>query len=325
MNTDLTVAICAYNCEKFIEETLDCIFNQTYKAFKILIVNDCSTDNSLDLIHKKCLHSEFEYEVVSFETNKGLAAGRRFVSNYVQTEFLLFVDADDCPFPYLIEKLYSRICSDNDLMAVGCYHEFIDENSKRIGGGIFVGAKTKEEFYIKAHNKKLIFMQPTAIIRLDDMLRAGGPNITGFPDGKPRYQDLCEDLDLWTRMSDLYIHNKAIVVIPEVLSYYRKHLKGLSNNSYGMILRMRHIKINLLRRRNEEPETTFQFFLNGLSELESRTYQNEAEAADTIKQAIFLIKDNKVLKGLYLSFKVLIKNPKMVFQKLRHNVHIFNH
>lgn len=65
-------------------------------------------------------------------------------------------------------------------------------------------------------------MQPTAIYDRDAALSVGGYIIDGFPSGKPRYQDYCEDLDLWTRMSDLYIEGKAIVVIPETLCLYRK-------------------------------------------------------------------------------------------------------
>ena len=258
---EVTVAICAYNCEKYIEETLNCIINQTFKNFDLLILNDCSSDNSVAVIHDFFQNHNFEYKILNFDENKGLAAGRYFIENNVKTKYLIFIDADDCPYFTLIEKLYTKIKSDSDLMAVGCYHEFIDANSNKIYGGIYLGAKNKIEF-LKGRRMKLIFMQPTAIIDREVLLAVGGRNINGFPVGKPRYQDLCEDLDLWTRMSDLYKENKAIIVIPEVLNRYRKHENALSTNSFGMFLRMRHIKSNLILRRSGKKEISFIDFQN---------------------------------------------------------------
>ena len=115
---NITLAICAYNCEQYIEETLTSVVNQTYQEFDLLIINDCSTDNSKQLIEEYLVKHKRAYKIINFETNKGLAAGRHYVENYVQTKYLLFVDADDCPYPTFVEKLYNKISSDDDLMAV---------------------------------------------------------------------------------------------------------------------------------------------------------------------------------------------------------------
>ena len=50
MKTDLTLAICMYNAEKYIEETLLCIMAQTKQDFFLMIINDCSTDSSADVV-----------------------------------------------------------------------------------------------------------------------------------------------------------------------------------------------------------------------------------------------------------------------------------
>lgn len=319
---EITLAICCYNAEKYIEETLDCIIDQTYKDFDLLIINDCSTDHSVDLIHDYFRRHPRNYEVINFKINKGLAAGRHYVENHVQTKYILFVDADDCPYPNLVDKLYSKICSDPDLMAVGCHHEFIDKNSNRIGGGIFLGAQTKQEFYEKAMNNKLIFMQPTAIIKREDLLRVGGRNIFGFPESKPRYQDLCEDLDLWTRMSDLYKEDKAIIVVPEVLSRYRKHEQALSANSLGMILRMRHIKSNLILRRAGENEKSFTEYRSTITPKEMQSLKGSAKAVENLRNAVFCFKKGKVFKGLYHMAQSVIAEPSYIFQKLRSNTRL---
>ena len=52
MERDVTVAICMYNAEKYIEETLACIMAQTLQDFHLLIVDDCSTDSSVECVRR---------------------------------------------------------------------------------------------------------------------------------------------------------------------------------------------------------------------------------------------------------------------------------
>ena len=106
MKTDLTLAICMYNAEKYIEETLLCIMAQTKQDFFLMIINDCSTDNSADVVTRFFEDHPRQYEMVNLPENRGLAFGRRYVEEHADTEYLLFVDADDCPLQLFVEKLY---------------------------------------------------------------------------------------------------------------------------------------------------------------------------------------------------------------------------
>lgn len=317
---DLTVAICMYNAEQYIEETLGCLMAQTMQGFHLLIVNDCSTDGSLECVERFFRRNPRQYEIVTLPENRGLCAGRRFVEEHATTRYILFVDADDCPLPTLAEKLYGKISEDNDLIAVGCYQSFIDSKGKPMTGGIFLGETDKEGFYKKAQCEKLIFMQPTAVYDREVALRVGGHNVDGFPEGKPRYQDLCEDLDLWTRMSDLFVDGKAIVVIPEVLCRYRKHEKALSTNALGMMLRMRHVKTNLKRRRRGLPELSFIDFRNQLSEEEMRRLEMDANAADELRKAYYYLSNGRIGKGIVALFASVRSNPHYIVDKVKHNV-----
>ncbi len=317
---DLTVAICMYNAGKYIEETLGCISCQTRQDFSLLIINDCSTDNSVEIIRRYFERYPRQYEIVNLPVNQGLCAGRRFVEERATTKYILFVDADDCPKPTLVEELYGKIISDDDLIAVGCYLEYMGASGEKLNGGIFLGEKTKEEFYNKAAAEKLIFMQPTAIYDRQVALSVGGHNLDGFPDGKPRYRDLCEDLDLWTRMSDLYINGKAIVVVPKVLCRYRKHESAMSSNSLGMILRMRHIKTNLKRRRRCEPELTFVEFREQMPAEELKRIEREARSADMLRQGYYSLRKGNPFVGMKLLAGSVIANPRYFYNKVKHNL-----
>ena len=319
MKTDLTLAICMYNAEKYIEETLLCIMAQTKQDFYLMIINDCSTDNSANVVNRFFVDHPRQYEMVNLPENRGLAFGRRYVEEHADTKYLLFVDADDCPLPLFVEKLYDKISSDSQLMAVGCYLEYMNLDGKKTKGGIFIGETSKNGFYQKALKEKLIFMASTSIYNREVAISVGGHNIDGFPEGKPRYQALCEDLDLWTRMSDLYVDGKAIIVVPEVLYKYRKG-DGISTGAYGMLLRMRHIKTNLKRRRSGEKELSFIDFQNSLSEKEIASLKKEATAVNSFRNAYYYLKKGNFLLFIKNIFISIYNNPKYMMDKIKHNL-----
>ena len=138
MEIDLTVAICVYNAEKYIVETLKSVMNQTFQDFDLLIVDDCSTDRSVALVERFFQENPRQYELVRFEENKGIGYARHFAERHAKTKYMMFLDADDVLYPNAVETMYEKIISDVDLMAVGCYLEYIDGRGKKLGGGLFL-------------------------------------------------------------------------------------------------------------------------------------------------------------------------------------------
>lgn len=315
---DLTLAICVYNAEKYITETLQSVIAQTMQNFHLLVVDDCSNDGSVAAIETFFKEHPRQYELVTLNENKGIGHARHFAERHAQTQYMMFLDADDILYPTAIERMYSKITGDKDLIAVGCYLEYIDGKGNKIGGGLFLGEKTKEKFHKKASANKLFFMQPTAIYDRKAAMSVGGYVIEGYPAGKPRFQDFCEDLDLWTRMSDLYTQGKAIVVVPEILCKYRKG-GGLSSNSFNMIIKMRYTKCNLLRRRSGEKELTFIDFYNSLSPAQLKELRKDAGAADALRNAALYLKKGNIFKGAWEIIKCIWYRPLYIWDKLKHN------
>lgn len=315
---NLTLAICVYNAEKYIKETLQSIMAQTMQDFHLLIVNDCSTDGSVAIIEEFFAENPRQYELVSFEENGGIGHARHYAINHSSTEYFLFVDSDDIFSNILVERLHTAITEDADLMAVSCWSRFINEKGEKIGGGTFLGEKTKEGFINKASRKKLIFLPIHTIFKREIAIRAGDICITGFFDGKPRYQDFCEELDMWTRMSDFYKEGKAIITLPEVLYFYRKG-GGLSSNSFNMIIKMRYTKTNLLRRRNGKKELTFIEFYDSLSPAQLKELHKDANAADALRNGVFYLKKGNLLKGTWEIIKCIYYRPLYIWDKIKHN------
>ena len=315
MKTNITLAICMYNAEKYIEETLACIMTQTMQDFHLLLVDDCSTDRTVEYVERFFHQNQRQYELVKLTQNQGIAYGRHFALHHAQTKYLIFVDSDDQPLPLLLEKEYNALLSDKNLIAVSSWSQFIDAKNKKMSGGLFIGDTTKAQFLKRAQAAKRVYLPIQTMFDRAAAIRVGGFSLDGYPDGKPRYRDFCEDLDLWTRLSDLYAEGKYIIVLPEVLYLYRKS-EGLSSSHFNMIIKMEYVKVNLRRRRRGVEEMSFIDYYNSLSEIERAQLQKDSHAADCLRNGVFYIREKKIIRGLAFLFECVWNHPSYIIDKV---------
>ena len=315
MKTNITLAICMFNAEKYIEETLACIMTQTMQDFHLLLVDDCSTDRTVEYVERFFHQNQRQYELVKLTQNQGIAYGRHFALHHAQTKYLIFVDSDDQPLPLLLEKEYNALLSDKNLIAVSSWSQFIDAKNKKMSGGLFIGDTTKAQFLKRAQAAKRVYLPIQTMFDRAAAIRVGGFSLDGYPDGKPRYRDFCEDLELWTRLSDLYAEGKYIIVLPEVLYLYRKS-EGLSSSHFNMIIKMEYVKVNLRRRRKGMKELTFIDYYNSLSKRELKRLQKDSHAADCLRNGVFYIREKKIIRGLALLFECVWNHPSYIIDKV---------
>lgn len=101
MNQNISVIIPAYNSGKYIEETLHSVFNQTYSDIEIIVVNDGSTDDTLDII------SKYSDKIRVYDrSNQGVSSARNFAAKEANGDWLAFIDADDLWLP---NKLQTQV------------------------------------------------------------------------------------------------------------------------------------------------------------------------------------------------------------------------
>jgi len=93
MTSEVTVVIPFYNPGRYLVEAIESVFSQTYKNWKLILVNDASTDNSLSLI-KKYL-SDDRVKIVHHSHNLGQSSSMNTGLHLVDTPFLIQLDADD--------------------------------------------------------------------------------------------------------------------------------------------------------------------------------------------------------------------------------------
>lgn len=127
-----------YNCEKYLSETIESVLGQTYKNWELLIVDDCSTDNSVDVIKKYC-ESDERIKLFVNEKNSGAAASRNLAIKKAEGKWIAFLDSDDKWMPEKLEKQL-KFMSDNGYKFSYTAYEQIDEQSKKNGRKV-VGPK----------------------------------------------------------------------------------------------------------------------------------------------------------------------------------------
>lgn len=92
MDIQFSVVIPMYNKEKYVAQTLKSVVGQTYQNFEIIVVNDCSTDNSLGVVQAI---ADSRIKTIEHSENKGLSASRNTGIKAAAHSFIAFLDADD--------------------------------------------------------------------------------------------------------------------------------------------------------------------------------------------------------------------------------------
>lgn len=82
-----------YNCEDYIGETIESVIRQNYKNWEMIIVDDCSTDNSKEVINKYNDDGRIKY--FCLESNSGAAIARTKAMELANGEYIAFLDSDE--------------------------------------------------------------------------------------------------------------------------------------------------------------------------------------------------------------------------------------
>ncbi len=138
----VSIVIPVYNSEKFIKETIQTVENQTYQNWELLLVNDCSTDSSENII-KKYETEDKRIRLINLEKNSGAAIARNKGIDEAKGKYIAFLDADDL---WKKEKLEKQVnfMEENDYAFTFTGYEFADENG--IGNGKVVCVPEKIDY-----------------------------------------------------------------------------------------------------------------------------------------------------------------------------------
>ena len=124
----VSIIIACYNSEKYLSETINSVLNQTYKNWELLLVDDCSTDNTISVI-EPFQKKDTRIKLFRQRQNSGAAVTRNKAIKEAKGRFIAFLDSDDLWLPQKLEKQIGFMLKNGYSLTHTAY-EIIENNGK---------------------------------------------------------------------------------------------------------------------------------------------------------------------------------------------------
>ncbi len=154
----VSVIIPVYNAEKYIDKTIQSVLAQTYKDYEIVLINDCSKDNSLKKIETYAENNTC-IKVYTLEQNSGAAVARNYGLEMAQGRYIAFLDSDDAWSGDKLERQL-EFMKEKDAAFVYCSYDMVDAEGTLIKKPIKIKKCTKYKDLLT----KTLISTPTVLI-----------------------------------------------------------------------------------------------------------------------------------------------------------------
>jgi len=207
----------AYNAKDFIGPAIESILNQTYREFELIIVDDGSTDNTLEIV-EFYLEKDNRIQIIQSK-HLGVSSARNLGVNEAKYPWIALMDADDVSLPERFEQQINATKANPRVVVWGTYAHHISTTGKVLTL-VQQGVVNEEDFYHLWNNGHVPFViNPTALFKKEIFLKVGGYS-ANFP--------VSEDFELCERMG----HYGPIIAIPKPLVLYRVHAHSASMTKF---------------------------------------------------------------------------------------------
>jgi len=207
----VSVIIPCYNAEETISKTIESVISQTYKEYEIIVIDDGSTDNTVDTVYRN-----FTNVKIFSQKNSGVSVARNKGVSLAKGELIAFLDSDDIWMPEKLEKQVAVIDFGYDMV-----HNPAN-NVCKIGSNEWIPDTTvikevKEGDYLKELFTGNFIVTSSVVIKKDCLVDVGG--------FRKNFKN-CQDWDLWIRVASKY----RIFQINKFLVLYQVREDSLSSN-----------------------------------------------------------------------------------------------
>lgn len=220
----ISIIVPVYNAGSYIEETIHMVEEQTFRNWELILVDDCSADNSREVIQKylesRNAKEREKIRLIIKDRNEGAAMARNTGIDASKGRYIAFLDADDI---WMADKLQKELAFMKEKQAafVCTAYEFGDERARGTGRIVHVPPALT---YKEALSRTVIF---TTTVLLDT--EKTGRELIHMPVVKS------EDTALWWK---LLRNGFTAYGLDEVLAIYRRPAKSLSSNKMEAIKRI---------------------------------------------------------------------------------------
>ena len=196
----ISVILPAYNVELYIKEAIDSVLNQTVQDFEIIVIDDCSTDATIEIVESI---KDVRIRIIKKQQNNGLIDSLNIGFKESKGKYIARMDGDDISLPIRFEKQLEILQNNSDIKACGCWLQHFGKSNVII----------KHKEWHKEIQSYLLISNPMSLGAT--MLEKDAYNKFEFFEEKIHV----EDYDFWARTAwDCPMYN-----VQEVLYYYRVH------------------------------------------------------------------------------------------------------
>jgi len=221
MNHLISIIVPVFKVENFIERCARSLFEQTYKNIEYIFVDDCSPDNSINIltnILEEYPHRKKQTQIIKHEVNKGSSTSRNSGLKVVTGEYIYFCDSDDWVEKNAIEEIYIAIKKENaDILWCDFYFSYLNKEiiyNQNCKGNNY--DYVKNLMTEKVHGALWNKMYKKSVFLENNIL---------FPDN----YDMCEDL---VTNIKLFHFAEKITYLPKCFYHYCLHNdKSMSTSS----------------------------------------------------------------------------------------------
>lgn len=205
----------AYNAHATIKESIESVINQTYSDWELIIVNDCSNDDTINIVKKFCEH-DIRIKLINNGVNLKVAKTRNVGLKSSKGRYIAFLDSDDVWQREKLEKQL-KFMQEKNVFFTSTDYEIIDANSKRLKKKVCAKTKNYNQLLRGTSIGTSTVMIDTSFIK------------------EIKFKDIdAEDYDLWLTILQKY--NTKVFGINETFTYYRVSSKSLSSNKRKSII-----------------------------------------------------------------------------------------
>lgn len=249
MTPDISVIMSVYNGEAYLEEAIESIINQTFKNWELIVINDCSTDSTPEILSSLSNKDE-RIKVHTNEVNLRLPTSLNKAISLSSGKYIARMDADDISLPNRLEKQY-RFMEENSDVALSSCRFMTVKNGVYMSGG--AGGRCDHS----ALSAMLLVANPIlhpGVIAKAEVMKSFNYDTT---------LTCTEDLELWTRM---VMEGQKIEILPECLLIYRLHDKQITSTT----LERQHTEVLKIQRKyygallREMDKETEDFYIDGV-------------------------------------------------------------
>jgi teichuronic acid biosynthesis glycosyltransferase TuaG len=207
-----SILIANYNNGKYFKECYDSLINQTYRNWEVIIVDDASTDDSVEII-QSLIQDDSRFKLYRNATNKGCGFTKAACMKYAQGDLCAYLDPDDALYPEALEKTAQEFVDRDDLAAVYSQMMLCDENLTP--ERVYAGTK-------QIYNNRHFFNCPIQFAHFFAFKKETYSRTTGI---NPNLKNAV-DQDLYLKI----LEQGEAKFIKEPLYLYRLHSDGISQD-----------------------------------------------------------------------------------------------